>query len=215
MSGPSAPPNDREAEIARVEAENGLRQYDETIEAIRYYLEPERPFALRPGLIQQLQSLAVQGIVANPGRFRTTPVKISKSEHQPPEAHLVPALITELCDYVNNNLHERPPLHLAAYVMWRLNWVHPFEDGNGRTSRAVSYLVLCTGLKLLLPGSPTIPQQIQADRRAYFAALEKADKALKETGDVDVTAMEDALKGMLATQLLGVIERADGKGVIT
>lgn len=208
--GQGAPPEDYETRIARLEVENGFRQYDETIEAIGYYLNPERPFALRPGLIQQLQSIAVKDLVVTPGQWRTTKVQISKSQHQPPEPHLVPSLIQEMCDYVNDNFHEETPLHLAAFVMWRLNWVHPFEDGNGRTSRAVSYLVLCTGLKLLLPGSPTIPQQIQEDRTAYFEALEKADAAYRESGTTDVSVMETALKHMLAKQLLGVIAKAEG-----
>lgn len=209
MEDSAAPPDSQKNLIAALEAENGLRQYDETIEAIRYYLEPERPFALRPGLIQQLQAVAVQGMVAAPGRWRTTKVKIWERRHKPPEPHLVGPLIQELCDYVNGNFHERTPLHLSAYVMWRLNWVHPFEDGNGRTSRAVSYLVLCTGMRLLLPGSPTIPQQIQADRTEYFDALEKADDAF-EAGTINVSAMEEALKNMLAKQLLGVIAQAGG-----
>ena len=209
-NGLTAPPEDDETRVARLEVENGFRQYDQTIEVIGYYLDPERPFALRPGLIQQLQGIAVEGLVGSPGSWRTTPVKISKSQHQPPDAHRVPSLIQELCDYVNDNFHEKTPSHLAAFVMWRLNWIHPFEDGNGRTSRAVSYLVLCTGLKLLLPGSPTIPQQIQEDRTAYFEALEAADKVHRETGQIDVSVMETALKCMLAKQLLGVIEKAEG-----
>ena len=98
-NGPAAPPEDEETRIARLEVENGFRQYDETIEAIGYYLDPERPFALRPGLIQRLQGIAVEGMVAHPGQWRTTAVKISKSQHQPPEAHLVPSLIQEMCDY--------------------------------------------------------------------------------------------------------------------
>ncbi len=94
--------------------------------------------------------------------------------------------------------------------MWRLNWIHPFDDGNGRTSRVVSYLVLCIGLKIELPGSPTIPQQIQEDRSAYFDALEKADQAFRSGDAIDVSTMETALKHMLAKQLLGIIEKADG-----
>lgn len=144
-------PEDEAAAIARQEIENAFHQYDETVEMIQYYLDPRRPFALRPGLIQKLQSTAVKGLVSAPGQWRSTPVQISKSQHQPPEPHLVSSLVAELCDYVNDGFHERPPLHLAAFVMWRLNGIHPFEDSNGRTSRAISYLVLCAGLKLLLP----------------------------------------------------------------
>jgi Fic family protein len=166
---------DQAATIAQLEIENGLRQYDLALDVIKTFLEPDRPFALRPSLIQQLQSVAVEGIEAYPGQWRTGVVRIEKSEHQPPAAHLVGFHVQEMCDYVNDNWHERTAFHLAAYVMWRLNWIHPFADGNGRTSRIVSYIVLCCALNTLLPGSPSIPQQIQNDRSSYFRALEEAD----------------------------------------
>jgi Fic family protein len=207
------PSNDQDAasrRIAELEVENGLRQFDLAENIISTFLEPDRPFALRPSVILQLQAIAVEGIEKRPGEWRTGNVEISKSAHQPPGPHLVPNLVQEMCDYVNENLHERTPIHLAAYVMWRLNWIHPFSDGNGRTSRIVSYIVLSAALKLQLPGNPSIPQQIQADRTTYFRALEEADATFLKTGQPDVTAMETALKGMLATQLLSVIRRADG-----
>lgn len=113
-----------------------------------------------------------------------------------------------MCDYVSDNW-SRTAFHLASYLMWRLNWIHPFADGNGRTSRILSYVVLCIRLGHKLPGTPTIPEQIVADRRPYFAALDAADAATKE-GHVDVGAMEEMLKGMLATQLMGLIKEASG-----
>jgi hypothetical protein len=45
----------------KLEIENGFRQYDLTVDVIRYYLEPERPFALRVPLILDLQKEAVAG----------------------------------------------------------------------------------------------------------------------------------------------------------
>jgi Fic family protein len=195
--------------IAELEVENGLRQYDLAIEIIKHFQEPDRPFALRPSLIQQLQGVAVKGIEPYPGEWRTGAAKITKSNHTPPGAHLVGFLVQEMCDYVNDNWHEKTAFHLSAYIMWRLNWIHPFADGNGRTSRTVAYIVLNASLNTLLPGSPTIVQQIQDDRTTYFRALEEAD-ALELQGTIDVSAMEAAIRGMLATQLLSVIRAADG-----
>ena len=114
-----------------------------------------------------------------------------------------------MCDYVNNNLHEQTAFHLAAYVMWRLNWIHPFADGNGRTSRTASYIVLNVKLNSILPGTPTIPEQIQQDRSGYFRAPEAADAAFA-ADKIDVSEMENLLKNMLAKQLLSVIEKASG-----
>ena len=205
----AVPAEEQVLDLARLEIDNGFRQVDLGIDVIRTFLEPDRPFALRPSLIQQLQKVAVEGIVPYPGEWRTGPAKITKSNHIPPDAHLVGYLVQEMCDYVNDNLHEKTAFHLSAYVMWRLNWIHPFPDGNGRTSRMSSYIVLCTSLKTLLPGSPTIFQQIQDDRTTYFRALEYADAAAK-AGQIDVSEMESVLRNMLAKQLLSVIEQASG-----
>jgi Fic family protein len=96
--------------------------------------------------------------------------------------------------------------------MWRLNWIHPFYDGNGRTSRAVSYLVLCMRLGYPLPGTNTIPEQIAANKKPYYDALELADAAWKE-GRVDVTALEKLLGDYLSVQLVGVVEQATGSPI--
>lgn len=115
-----------------------------------------------------------------------------------------------MCDYINDNWHEKSAVHLASYIMWRLNWIHPFSDGNGRTSRMVSYLVLCIRLGMLLPGRNTIPDQIVDNRKPYFEALEAADRA-DEDGDLDLSQMEELIEAMLAVQLTGLMEAATGK----
>ncbi len=199
-----------EEQKTRLEAENGFRQLTQGIEIIRYYLEPGRPFALRPGLILELQQIAVEGIESEPGQWRRTIVGIEKSAHAPPAPHLVPALVTEMCDYVNDNLHVKTAFYLAAYVMWRHNWIHPFVDGNGRTSRVLSYIVLSIMLGYVLPGSPTIPEQIQKNRNGYFHALMAADTAWRNSEIIDVSEMESLLTNMLGTQLLSVISQASG-----
>lgn len=199
-------------EKARREVENGYRQLDLGVEMIQAYLDRDRPFALRPSHVQQLQAVAVEGIEPSPGQFRTTRVGIEGAQHQPPEAFLVSNLVLEMCEYVNDHLHERTPFHLAAYLMWRHNWIHPFADGNGRTSRMLSYIVLSISLGYELPGTPTIPEQIQLDRSGYFAALEAADVAALDD-QIDVSQMEALLKGMLGKQLLSVIEAADGQSI--
>jgi Fic family protein len=189
------------------EIENGFRQYDLTLEIIRHYLEPDRPFALRVPLILDLQREAVAGIEAEPGQIRKNSVGIHKSKHDPPGPHLVEAHLTEFCDYINDNWHERTAFYLSAYAMWRLNWIHPFTDGNGRTSRALSFALLNIKLGYVLPGSPTILQQIEEDNSHYIKALELADASALEGGE-DVSEMERMIRAMLAKQLLSVIDAA-------
>jgi Fic family protein len=115
-----------------------------------------------------------------------------------------------MCDYVNQNWKTKKPIHLAAYVMWRLNWIHPFFGGNGRTARAFSYLVLCIGLQFAPPANDkTIPHLIEENREPYTKALRKADRAWAE-GRLDVSDMGNLLSDLLATQLVFLHEAATG-----
>ncbi|HZP23103.1 MAG TPA: Fic family protein [Terriglobales bacterium] len=146
--------------LARQEARNALRQFDAVMEMVDYFLDEQRPFKLRPSHLLHLHRIALEGISAYAGNFRPAGIGIRGSKHRPVGAHQVPEKVEELCDYVNENWKSKPPIHLAAYCLWRLNWIHPFTDGNGRTSRALSYLVLCLRLGYRLPGTNTIPDQI-------------------------------------------------------
>jgi fido (protein-threonine AMPylation protein) len=141
---------------AAAEARNGFRQYDAAIGTIQSALE-RGSFKLRPSLILGLQREALAGISSYAGNYRPGGVAIEGSRHEPVGAHLVPELIEDMCDYVNDHWDASTPLHLAAYLMWRLNWIHPFADGNGRTSRMVSYVALSIRAGAVLPGTPTIP----------------------------------------------------------
>lgn len=150
-------------EKARQEAKNGLRQFDEVIQAIEHWTQSGRKFRLRPSAILSLHRRALEGISAFAGIYRPAGIAIKGSTHNPPGAHLVPELVEELCDYVNESW-SKSPIHLASYALWRMNWIHPFVDGNGRTARAVSYMVLCIRLGYRLPGVQTIPEQISRDK---------------------------------------------------
>lgn len=189
---------------AALEARNGLIQFDEVIRLIE---EAKQGFTLRPSIIQRLQRLAIKDIYTCAGNFRTGPVCINGTTHQPPDPATVSEHVEEMCDYVNKKWADSSPLHLGAYLMWRVNWIHPFAGGNGRTSRAVSYLALCTRLGYNLPGTVTIPDQIVSNREPYYQALDAADAAWA-SGTLDVSVMEQLIAEMLANQLSSVIDAA-------
>jgi Fic family protein len=194
---------------AEAEARNVLRQYDAGVAAIHTALE-RGSFKLRPSLILTLHREALAGISLFAGNFRPADVEIQGSRHQPVGAHRVPELVEDLCDYVNDHWEPNTPIHLASFVMWKLNWIHPFADGNGRTSRIVSYVVLSIRAGAVLPGTPTIPDQIVDNRNPYFEALDAADAAWRE-GKIDVSRMEDLLGALLARQLTGFYRAVGGK----
>src|ERR1041384_5403076 len=82
--------------------------------------------------------------------------------------------------------------------------------GLERFECAASYLVLCIRFGYRLPGTRTIPDQISDDKTPYYGALEAADLRWKDSGRVDLSAMEDLLSTMLARQLFGVLSDATG-----
>jgi Fic family protein len=197
-----------EDERAKLEARNALRQFDLVAKLVNDFLAtPERPFRLRPSTIQNLHREALNGLSQFAGNWRPAGVEIGQSKHTPPGAHLVAELIENMCDYVNENWGSKSPIHLAAYVMWRLNWIHPFDDGNGRTSRAVSYLVLCVRSGMALPGRNTIPEQISTNKEPYYKALEIADEA-DRAEKVDVSVLEELMSNYLAAQLVSIFNSA-------
>ncbi|HEY1902884.1 MAG TPA: Fic family protein [Terracidiphilus sp.] len=191
--------------LARQEALNGLRQFDAVIKMVESFLDPQRqPFKFRPSHLLHLHREALAGISSYAGNWRPSHIEIQGSRHTPPGAFEVPERIEELCDYINEKWQEKSPIHLASYAMWKLNWIHPFTDGNGRTSRAAAYMILCIRMGYVLPGKRTIPDQIAENKTPYYKALESADDAWQD-GRIDLTAMKDLLTSMLAEQLVAIM----------
>ena len=202
------------AEKAEREAANTLLQYDRMVQLIREAISSPQRFRLRSSVIQELNRISIAELEEDAGRWRDAPIKIGKSSHVPPPWQDVPRLVDEMCEYVNDNWQTESPFHLAAYVMWRLNWVHPFVDGNGRTTRAVSYYVLCAKLQFHIPGVQTVPEMVAQNKSPYYRALEAADAAYK-TGRVDVSEMHELLQKLLARQMVLALGLRNGNGLRT
>src|SRR3546814_16852531 len=86
------------------------------------------------------------------------------------------------------------------FGLWRLNWLHPFIEGNGRTARAACYFLLCVRSGALLPGRKIVPERIKEDWAGYERALFADDRAW-DTGHLDFSVMEDYLATLLKPQL--------------
>lgn len=178
---------------------NLLRQYDYLISLVAAALS-EQKFFIDHNTVQQLNRYAVDLIGDAPGMYRLCGVGITQSPHSPPDHPQVPELMRECLQYIADNWDKQTATQLAAYALWRLNWIHPFEEGNGRTARATCLLILCLKYKLWLPGKNTIPEQIRKNRQPYYDALREADAAWKH-GKIDVSALDSYLQGLLYNQL--------------
>ncbi|MDA7423797.1 Fic family protein [Thalassococcus lentus] len=198
-------------DLAQREAENAVLQYDWAMEEVARWLKDDNS-KFRVSMLLTLHRKAMDGIDPYAGNFRPAGVAIKGSKHEPVSGEDVARYVEEMLDYISVNWQKSTAVHLSSYAMWRLNWIHPFSDGNGRTSRMLSYMVLCARLEQVLPGTRTIPEQISENKDPYYRALEKADHAFK-SGSVDVSEMERLMENYLANQLVEIHEKAVGSEV--
>lgn len=124
--------------------------------------------AITEHLIKQVHHLILRGIdKENAGRYRSVNVKISGSKHLPPEPYLLNKLMEDYIIFYDENCNKLHPVILAAEMHERLVTIHPFIDGNGRTSRLIMNLIL------LQAGYPITNISSERDNRlAYYKALE-------------------------------------------
>jgi Fic family protein len=146
-----------------------------------------------------LNYAAVSNIAQFGGRYRKEPIYVGN--HIPPHFKDVPDEMDRFFSVVHENWTIMThPTTLPAYALWRLNWIHPFIEGNGRTARAACYYLICMRHGLLLPGKKIVPERIREDREPYYAALRSADRAWAD-GHFDVSELAGYLSDLLKAQL--------------
>lgn len=183
----------------RMQEANLIRQYDLMTNCIEIGIK-QGPTAFDKYMLWALNHVAVANISAFGGRFRQEPIYVG--DHTPPHFREVPDWMDRFISTVHENWYRWTHTELAAYGLWRLNWIHPFVEGNGRTARAICYYLLCVRSGTLLPGYKILPERIRENRGGYERALRAADKAW-ENGHLDFTDMEDYLAGLVQAQLDG------------
>jgi len=130
--------------------------------------------------IRELHHLSVDNLVEEgdktPGAYRTWNVEIAKSEHLPPEPHLVQNYMDELVDFINQNNEEKYDLIKIAISHHRFAWVHPFGNGNGRVVRLLTYALLIKYGFRVKDGQLINPTAVFCnDREKYYEMLSIAD----------------------------------------
>ena len=121
------------------------------------------------------------------GLLRDYDVRISQSEFIPPPHTSVNLLVSGFFTWYNVNKKKLNPVELAALVHLKFVTIHPFGDGNGRTTRLMINHVLNTFDYPLLDID-------YADRRSYYTALEKS-----QTKDDDLPFLQWFMKRYLKT----------------
>ena len=122
--------------------------------------------------IKSLHQLVLKNIDADPsnnkaGRYRQVNVLISGANHKPPQAVQVPEQMEAFIEWYTADTQALHPVERAARVHGEFVKIHPFTDGNGRTSGLLMNLVL------MQSGFPTIVIEVE-QRLAYYEALDTA-----------------------------------------
>jgi Fic family protein len=196
-----SPLNAVQAQKAELEARNGRLLFRRALELIPASRgEPDGDgyrLRLNAGIIRSLHKKAMHELCPSAGWYREGQVRVGR--HIPPEGRYVSGLVDDMCEraYAESDWDA---LTTTAYVFWRLNWIHPFRDGNGRTSRAVLMISLCVRLGFFPQGTPTIEEYLIENRQRFVDALRDADEAEK-CSVTDVTKMQLMLDDLLKLQL--------------
>ena len=214
--------------LAKTEPEQEFFNYLDAFSAFDK-LRGKKDYEVSRGDVCNLHRFIVSGVrggYANPGRVRETEVIIGDREgddivmhHTPPPPHEVTPLIDALMDWLSKVKHYPSPAQIAkgkvdAWVHGvivagiahhRLTWIHPFLDGNGRTARMFTTMLLYNrgyDFKYLFD----LSSYYNRDRNRYYGALRTTD----ETGDY--TPWLEYFLGGFAYQSFQIKSRAQQRG---
>ena len=160
---------------------------------------------LNTNIVKQIHAILVENIFVG-GIYRDGPVRIIGASFTPPYGdEMYRELQMFYADF--GWMKDKDPIEYAAWTHAEFVRIHPFADGNGRTSRMImNYQLMSAGL---------LPISIQAsDRLEYYSTLEEyaINKNLKPFIDFVADHEEQALDDYLnLAKSLGIISDLDIK----
>lgn len=133
--------------------------------------------------ISELHKIAVSGLKKegskNPGAYRKGDIKIKGSKHTPPFHTEVQDYMEKFFEFINQENAPKLDLLKIATAHHAFVWIHPFDNGNGRVVRLLTYAMLMqkgfsaqSGLRILNPTAVFC-----SDRNRYYDYLSEADSA--------------------------------------
>lgn len=145
-----------------------LREIYEAVnhrKAFRYVKECiGKGLPLDEGKVKDIHALLMENIQVG-GVYRNAQVYISGAQHMPPPPQLMYQQVKEFYADLSWKGRELNPVELAAWIHAEFVKIHPFTDGNGRTSR------LIMNYQLMTDGFPPV-SIAKEDRLEYFKTLE-------------------------------------------
>jgi len=202
----------RDVKGIRPDDKKELLNYKKAMGFIAKYLGKEDP--INEGLIRELHKIlvkSVRGGQADPGNYRKVQNYVVNSRtreviYTPPSPLDVPQLMRQFTQWLNEQ-EDISPILIAAIAQFQFVHIHPFLDGNGRTARLLSTLILYkTGydFKRLF----TISEYYDKDRPAYYSAIQSVRQ-----NNMDMTSWLEYFVSGLRSQMIEIHEK--GKKIIT
>jgi Fic family protein len=112
----------------------------------------------------------------NPGELRTHNVSIKSSGHTPPEHFILREYFEKFIDFINFQHKEQYQLLMVAIAHHRFEFIHPFDNGNGRMGRLLNYAFLIKLGFQVKNGRIINPSSVfYTDRDKYYDMLSRAD----------------------------------------
>lgn len=149
-----------------------LREHLEVInhrDAIAYVeeiVQKKEPFS--EWQVKNLHRLVLKGIEDEyAGVYRNQQVFIAGAKHTPPAYYLIQEKMDQMMKWYHDDAISLHPVERGAMLHVIFVGIHPFIDGNGRTSR------LLLNLELMKEGYPPVIIKV-ANRLNYYEALDKA-----------------------------------------
>lgn len=188
------------------DSEKEVLNYNATLEMLNMQIEEQNgnlPLSLQ--LILRVQKQITSGFLpaSQSGRIRNEPVVVNDPRtgsvvYIPPDAKDVPLLLKELLDYIASSQSDVDPLILAGIFHKQFVLVHPFIDGNGRTTRLAT--------KVLLAGMGLNTFNLFSFENYYNQNVTKYFQTVGETGDYYERASKTNFTAWLEYFTEGIID---------
>ena len=147
-----------------------VRNYSEALSIASDFGRREQ-FEWHELVLQQLNAVVLSGLDNDTrGAYRTGPVTVGGGFYGAPNSSTVPALMAALVDWLRST--RQHPLVRAALLHLNLVAIHPWFDGNGRTTRLACLLDLERVVRA--PELINIEPAIAADQEGYFRRIRDA-----------------------------------------
>lgn len=177
---------------------NGDRYYSFLQSIVEVAIKADRKF-LSHTVVKAINYHAIACLHSSAGEYR--PCGVQVGARLCPEHHRVQALMDDFVDFVNHRWEKADPVTLGSFILWRLNFIHPFVNGIGRTARAACMFAICVKAGGWLPGAPIVPELLRnRERQAYVDALQHAHDSVPK-GALDLQPLIDLVTRLLNEQL--------------